>query len=218
MNIRIQSGLILLAACGLLTAATANAAVILGNFDNDTGVSTPAFATTSINRRQHKGVLFTLNDRVEIDALYLALPNFNDDDNYAITIRMGDINGGIVASFDQVNPTPGLSNDALTWMLDSSNQILLDPGTYAIDLREAANTYTWSRATSQNISPTGIATFGGYQFEDNNGIIESQTFNSFRLTGNAVPIPGVTWLMSLPLLLLTLGRGSIFGIQRRVEG
>ena len=146
MTIRLQLSFLLLSCVGLLTANTASGAIILGNFDNSMGELTPALSTTSINPNQHKGVSFTLASAVEIDTLYLALTNFNDDDDFTVAIRNGDINGSAVAIFDQVSPTPSTANTALTWAFDSSAEIILGPGTYAIDLREATNTYTWSVA------------------------------------------------------------------------
>lgn len=222
MNTFTKFGVAVAATCGMLAATAANAVVILGNYDGTVGQQHGSFAQSGISPAQHKGVTFTTTEDYLLDSLFLALGNINANDDEAIAIRETDINGAVVTTFTTIAPTPGAANGNFTYELTTGTPFVLTAGSYALDLREATNLYNWLVVLATdpangdfsplNVTPTGAASFDGYEFEEfgsGNGVVGSTTFNNFRLEGTvvaAVPVPGSILLLGLPLIYIVRRR------------
>jgi hypothetical protein len=136
------------AACSLLSAATASAAVQQHSF------------TLSGSNGETGGGTFTWDDAVVPTGNYVAL---SDVISLSLTISGGNVVGG-TSSFTKANctdaalgNTPNFALDINFWCDNGSNSLFgVDP--YTNDLNEGASTLTFTPGTTAPVAPTSIPT------------------------------------------------------------
>ena len=198
-------------AAGLLFACSSQAAVIMGNLASTTPGDPLLFgSTTSINPSQAKAAVFSVDQSLRLEQVFLGLSNFNNDDTFDIFI--GSLSGNSITSLQALEllaPTRTADNSARVWEFGpTGGDLLLDPGTdYALTLTASVGSYTWGRVGNDPVTPTGLATFGGYYFSTDSGTTfasstDPNLTNSFTIIGAEVPVPAPALLLMLAMLPL----------------
>jgi hypothetical protein len=198
-----------------LAVSEVGAAVLLGNYPPANNLGLPP----SINGNRQKAIGFTLPSGTDyqLDNLVLRLGNYDTFVDTAFLQVFADSgltstnpNNASLQAISFNNPTS--SNNAAADFTFSPNGsfTLLANTRYWLLIDSTLGEFDWLADTSISpfgTSPSGLATFNGYQGSGDNGLNygSSGTFNSFQI--NATPVP----FEFSPLAGLTLIGGVYFG-------
>jgi hypothetical protein len=202
----------------LAVAGQSHAAVVLGNLDNTIpGTEVTFSSSTTISVTQAKAAVFTVDQTLRLDAVYLALGNFDDQD--VPDFFIGALSGTSINSLrmlELIAPATSTDNTNRVWQFGATGTTPFDfqPGIdYALTLGvgDVATNITWGRVGPTS-TPAGLASITGYYFASlgSGGAFipstDAANTNSFTITGMPVPAPAPLALMALGLGLIAMRR------------
>ena len=169
---------------GGVNVAPSYAINLIGNLpSNDLGASTisPATGLTNV-----KAVSFSLPTGTDytLDNAVLRLASYNATDVFKVQIRndTGGLNPGSTVLANLTRPaSQGAGNFDYTF--NPATAFTFQKSTtywLYVDISTGSGSFNWS-ASNPNVTPTGVASDGGYRFSNDGGgnLGNSSTFNSF---------------------------------------
>jgi hypothetical protein len=192
--------------------------VVLGNYPivNDVGL-------TSLGGSIRKAMSFSMPSgfNYAITSITVRLSSYQGTDLAVLQIRDHDASrnspGSVIGALTAPLGTSAAFTDYV--FTPAGSIVLLEDTPYWIHLHASGSSaFNW-RGSFPNITPTGIAVFGGGNLISTNGGVNwniSTTVNTFSINGIAVPEPGSMALMGLGAFCI-LHRHRTQSVSRPVD-